>query len=176
MQMPMPMPMPMRPIHHRHRRRRARPHHHHQPPPRARLVSSVPSSSHATSLARVCLSVTSFSFSFIPLDWSSGDVSDRPRVGARPTRGCVPVSDRPHRDRDRGREDSGDVSCLTLTSHHSSLRPTHPPRVPSRPRRDETRRIVLGGDRSDSIRFRSDGWRGVTRGPGRRRDNMRRDG
>ena len=167
------MPMQQtRPIRHRHRRRRARPHHRPpQPPPRARrsrLVSSVPLSSHASSLSRASPSVGHVHFHF-----------HSPRPGrVRPTARGSWVSTytrvRPT-DRDRIEIETGDRgrvgSGLTLTSHRSSMRPgTHPP----------TRRIVPGGDRSEPIGIRSDSMDGcdATRawtGASTRRDNARRD-
>ena len=179
MMMPLPKQMQMRPI--RHRRRRAHPHHHH-PPTHARLVSSVPSS-HARRLSvdrprtRARLSSSSFIHSFIPLE-RSGDVSDRPRWGC-PHAGVlgVPcVSDRPPLDRARERSDDrsidrsiarlggrSDASCLIVTSHHSSLRPTHDAATPRR--HDSTRRIVRGpgGDGSDRDPIGSDRRARVTR-------------
>ncbi len=165
MMMPLPKQMQMRPI--RHRRRRAHPHHHH-PPTRARLVSSVPSS-HARRLsvdrppthARVCRHLHSFIHSFP----SSGRATcPTDRDGGAHTRvfwvSRVCPTDRPSiepaRERAVGRTiDRSRVwavgrvaSCLIVTSHHSSLRPTHDAATP---RLTPTRRIVRGpgGDGSD---------------------------
>lgn len=153
MMMPLPKQMQMRPI--RHRRRRAHPHHHH-PPTHARLVSSVPSS-HARRLSvdrppNTRASVVIFIHSFIHSPRAVGR-RVRPTAMGVPTRGCsgCPVCVRPTAPRSSprasGRSDDrsiarlggrSDASCLIVTSHYSSLRPTHDAATPRRHPRDES--------------------------------------
>ena len=128
------------------------------PPPRASVSSRprpslcLPTRRRLLSRARLRLSV-SFIFTFFPSP-RPGRVRPTAR-GDRPhTRGCVPVSDRPRRSIETA---SGDVPCrdvsgLTLTSHHSSMRPGTG--------RDESSPEATEPTRSGSDRIR---WMDATR-------------